>query len=329
MGDPGAFPVVLPRDVAIFREPRWLVGATPAWIEHMPFAAWIVSAHRPRCFVELGTHYGNSYFAIVQAIDDERMDCRAFAVDTWQGDEHSGLYGAEVFEAVDGHNRQYYSHFSTLVRSTFDDAVEHFGDGEVDLLHIDGHHTYESVKQDYETWLPKLSEAAVVLFHDIAVRERDFGVHRLWDEVSSAHPAFAFDHGHGLGVAGIGPDQTGPLRALYGLENSRAAACKEVFASIGKGLTLDATFSDRVESVRVEASGRRDLELADMRAEFDGERAQWTGEEAALRAAHDQEIEELCEAHRQELASLEITLQLAERRAAAEFDSRLSGRGAS
>ena len=329
MGDTGAFPVVLPRDVVIFREPRWLVGETPAWIEHVPFAGWIVSAHRPGCFVELGTHYGNSYFAFAQAIDEERLDCRAFAVDTWQGDEHSGLYGAEVFEAVDGHNAQYYAHFSTLIRSTFDDAVGHFGDGEVDLLHIDGHHTYESVKQDFETWLPKLSDAAVVVFHDIAVRERDFGVHRLWDEISSSHPAFAFDHGHGLGVAGIGSNQTETLRSLYELEHSAAAACKEVFASTGKALTLEIGCADRVEAVRAEAAERHDRELTELRAAFDAERARQAADVAALRGAHQHETDELRGTHRQELAALEIALRLAEQRAAAEFDSRLSGGAAS
>ena len=49
------------------------------------------------------------------------------------------------------------------VRCTFAEALQHFPDGSVDLLHIDGRHFYEDVKEDYESWLPKLSDRAVVL----------------------------------------------------------------------------------------------------------------------------------------------------------------------
>ena len=40
------------------------------------------------------------------------------------------------------YNQQHYSSFSTLIRSTFDQALAHFPQGQsYDLLHIDGLHT--------------------------------------------------------------------------------------------------------------------------------------------------------------------------------------------
>jgi predicted O-methyltransferase YrrM len=41
----------------------------------------------------------------------------------------------------------------------------------IDLLFIDGDHSYEGVKEDVEAWFPKLNEKAVVIFHDIGWAE--------------------------------------------------------------------------------------------------------------------------------------------------------------
>ena len=154
-----------------------------AWTEHIPFAFWITEVLQPRVVVELGVHLGTSYFAFCQAVDRLNLETVCYGIDTWKGDEHAGFYGEEIFNKVAGYNASRYSKFSTLIRSTFDDAKNYFIDGSVDLLHIDGAHTYEAVKEDFESWLPKLSSRAIVIFHDINVRERNFGVFRLWDEL--------------------------------------------------------------------------------------------------------------------------------------------------
>jgi GT2 family glycosyltransferase/glycosyltransferase involved in cell wall biosynthesis len=186
-----------------------------AWLQHAPFAFWVTEQAEPTTIVELGTHGGFSYFSFCQAVDMLQLDTRCYAVDTWQGDEHAGFYGPEVFRRVQRYNDEHYSTFSRLLRMTFNDALQYFIDGSVDLLHIDGRHRYEDVKEDFESWEAKLSPRAIVLFHDINVREKGFGVYKYWSEIEARYPSFSFLHGHGLGVIAVGDDYPIGLRPLF------------------------------------------------------------------------------------------------------------------
>ena len=223
---------------SMFWRPSYL--AMSAWLDHIPFAFWLIEAHRPRTLVELGTHYGASYFAFCQAVDRLGLDTSCYAVDTWKGDEHAGFYGEDVAQAVRAHNDANYSGFSRLVRSTFDEALEHFSDGTIDLLHIDGLHTAEAVAHDFESWRPKLSDEAVVLFHDTNVRERGFGVFKFFERIREEHPAFEFIHGHGLGVLGVGRRQKPLLRRLFDASRDIASrqAIREIFGRLGRNCSI-------------------------------------------------------------------------------------------
>jgi Methyltransferase domain len=185
--------------------PDGRTGVVSAWYGHIPFAHWIVGVAKPRILIELGTDNGVSYSAFCESVLRNRLETRCYAVDTWWGDRQTGHCGEKVYTDLRRFHDDRYGAFSELLRCTFNEALPYFADSSLDLLHIDGLHTYEAVRQDFESWRPKLSESAVVLFHDTNVRERDFGVWQLWQELRTEFPSFEFLHGHGLGLLAVGP----------------------------------------------------------------------------------------------------------------------------
>ncbi len=179
-------------------DPLHIVFST--WIDHLPFGYDLVTALRPRILVELGTHKGLSYFTFCQAIKENQIDGLCYAVDTFEGDQHTDKYDESVFNAVNDHNRQNYHGFSYLMRMLFNDALRHFSDDTIDLVHIDGFHTYEAVSEDFANWYPKVRPGGLMLFHDVQARLQDFGAWKFWDELRGQHETFTFNHGFGLGV---------------------------------------------------------------------------------------------------------------------------------
>lgn len=216
---------------SMFMKPRHLPPS--AWTGHLPFAAWIVEELEPKVFVELGTHCGTSYLGFCQAVRENGLHTKCFAVDTWQGDEHAGMYGDEVLENLREMHDGGYAGFSQLLRMTFDDALSYFDDGSIDLLHIDGLHTYEAVSHDFESWLPKLSTRGVILFHDTMVKERNFGVWKLWAALSARYPSFEFQHAHGLGVLIVGKDLPANILALAASPEPEKTSVRSLFESLG------------------------------------------------------------------------------------------------
>ncbi|WP_198415794.1 class I SAM-dependent methyltransferase [Cryobacterium glaciale] len=222
-----------------------------AWLGHAPFAFWLVDALRPRSIVELGTHFGFSYFVFCEAAVRLGLDTKAYALDTWHGDDQAGLYGEEVFDSVNAINNSEYSSFSTLLRGYFDDSLSSIADGSVDLLHIDGRHGFEDVTHDFTAWLPKLSNRGVVIFHDIAEHQEGFGVWRFWASVKEQYPAFEFEHSHGLGVLGVGQDLPQKIQAFFAAGVQSPEPVRAVYKRLGLEIEDLAELHNRAQQAEI------------------------------------------------------------------------------
>lgn len=222
----------LPR--SLFELPKRLIR--PDWAGHLPFLACLLGASRPKRFVELGVFYGDSYCYACQMRVLLRMETECVGIDSWQGDIHTGNYTEDVYSDLKAHHDSRYSEFSVLKRGFFEDQVGDFDDESIDLLHIDGEHTYEAVSKDFRTWLPKVKAAGIILFHDTDVFDRsDFGVWKLWGELSNDWPTFRFNHSHGLGVLlkGTVSDVPRPFETLFRGTPEQQDSIRAFFEAVG------------------------------------------------------------------------------------------------
>lgn len=207
---------------------------------HAPFFFWACEQLRPRSVVELGSAHGYSFFVFCQALELFCPGGECAAVDTWKGDINTGAYSGHVYESVkENLERHFPDARARLLRMTFDEAAGQFADGSLDLVFVDGCHTLEAVRHDFETWLPKMSERGVMLFHDTRVMAENFGVWQFWAEVSGKFPSFEFPHDYGLGVLCVGPKAPKPLLELCSLDEKTTRAIREVYAELGRRLTLE------------------------------------------------------------------------------------------
>ena len=137
--------------------------------------------------VELGVDYGYSSFSL--CIDNPGT---VYGIDTFEGDEHAGH--RDVFELVLQKKNELKFVNLEIIKNTFENVARTWNKP-IDILHIDGLHTYEAVKRDYDTWSPFVRDGGVILMHDIEA----FGdVKRVYNE--SDWFKMAYHHSAGLGV---------------------------------------------------------------------------------------------------------------------------------
>jgi prefoldin subunit 5 len=221
-----------------FEPRRYRPGGIGNWSGHLPFANDLVAAARPELLVELGTHYGESYFGFCQAVAENNLTCKCYAIDTWLGEQHAGFYDETVYQDVSAYNDANYSSFSYLLRTTFDEGRKNFSDDSIDILHVDGLHTYNAVLHDFENWLPAVKPGGIVLLHDTVARHADFGVWKVWDELEKRGERFSFLHSWGLGVFRKpgGKETNSFLSALFAGGEQRRNHIRQFHALCGRSL---------------------------------------------------------------------------------------------
>ena len=136
-----------------------------AWIGHAEFAIRLVEALNPKVTVDLGVDFGFSTFSLAYSNKGE-----VYGIDWFQGDEHAGV--RDTFNNVASLYTELKSTYNianiTFIKGTFSEVAATWSKS-IDILHIDGLHTFDAVSSDYSTWNKFCNEKSVILFHDVEV----------------------------------------------------------------------------------------------------------------------------------------------------------------
>ncbi|MGF6371294.1 hypothetical protein OKW40_004044 [Paraburkholderia sp. RAU6.4a] len=262
-----------------------------AWKGHVPFMFVLQKLLKPRVYVELGVHNGASLIAACTAAKSYNTDTTLYGIDSWYGDDHAGRYeGDRIYAELKAHLDANFRNVK-LLRSYFADARRHFRDESIDLLHIDGLHTYDAAKEDFTTWFGAMSPSGVILFHDICVYERGFGVHRLWAELKELFSTVEFHHSYGLGVLFLDPNDSrlSSLTALASNEH-QMSFYRDLVSLVGDVLPERMGYfgASGIISEKERLIVEKDRDIADLNhrlSAFDRDVAQLRSEVQALRAS--------------------------------------------
>jgi predicted O-methyltransferase YrrM len=124
--------------------------------------------------VELGTARGRSALFLAERLTLlERGDVQIWCVDTWEGAELGKMLRTlvqypEVLQATNSSGLEDVDVVSKLrlVRCESTRASWLFADGAVDVVFVDADHSYDGVRADVATWLPKLKPGGLLAGHD-------------------------------------------------------------------------------------------------------------------------------------------------------------------
>jgi predicted O-methyltransferase YrrM len=136
---------------------------------------------QPKIILEIGVGKGGTSWAWTRF-----TNTRVIAVDLVGGPWGGGPDEGSVNYIKESCNDRYtFINANSQDLTTIDKVEEALGDEKIDFLFIDGDHSYEGVKFDFDTYSQFVREGGLIAFHDICEHAKESGcdVKRFWDEV--------------------------------------------------------------------------------------------------------------------------------------------------
>jgi predicted O-methyltransferase YrrM len=167
----------------------------------------LVERLKPKTVLEIGTAGGGTLFLFTRVADPKAT---IISIDLPGGPFGGGYprWKIPLYKSFSKEGQKIY-----LIRrnshdpQTLREVKGILGDEKVDFLFIDGDHTYDGVKMDFEIYSPLVKRDGIIAFHDIVPGppEAVGGVPRFWAEIKHKYRCVELvndwsQNGYGIGV---------------------------------------------------------------------------------------------------------------------------------
>jgi predicted O-methyltransferase YrrM len=114
-------------------------------------------------FLEIGSYLGASSCFLAAAASEIGKGAKVHCIDTWRNDAMSEG-PRDTWPDFLSNVKKY--HHVIIPHRGESTEIAHFFTGEIDLLFVDGDHSYEACRNDVESWLPRLKRQGIIMMHD-------------------------------------------------------------------------------------------------------------------------------------------------------------------
>ena len=166
----------------------------------------VVEKVKPRFLLEIGTARGGTFFLFSRAAaQDALLVSLDLPAGRWGGGYSN--WKTRIFRRMLLPGQK-----ADFVRANSHDPTslarvrEILGGNLLDVLYIDGDHSYEGVKTDYEMYSSLVRPGGLIVFHDVALHDvkHDCHVDQLWSDLKLRFPSSEIVQDPKQGWAGIG-----------------------------------------------------------------------------------------------------------------------------
>jgi len=142
----------------------------------------------PKYILEIGTASGGSLFCFCKLA---KNDATIISIDLPEGPFGGGYpeWKIPIYKAFAKENQKLYLlRKDSHKEETLEEVKKILNGNQLDFLFIDGDHTYEGVKKDFEMYSPHVRRGGIVAFHDIVKHPSEIGceVEKLWKEIKNS-----------------------------------------------------------------------------------------------------------------------------------------------